>query len=650
MVNSILNPKINYPEIKKLDPEDIEYDASLYEITILGIDIIIALGQAKYTFIDNNIIYYPIYLVKNDRVTDQLGVYEIMDEQLPNIVDEDGDINLDDVNGPLLYQFVNTAMLKKGEVIPSSKKEKEVIELDDEDEDEDEDDEVGEDEEIYDGPLPTQSQSQSEKEMDEYIDNKSNPWVQRYLKSKEFDLIDNEGGGDCLFAVIRDGLKSIDKDVSVMELRRKLSDEASEEIYKNYKEHYILIVDSIQENDSEMKKMSKLNNELRDRLKQSKDRTEQQTIVTKAKEVAESFKQLKRENKVQKSLLHEFRIMKKVHSLDDFKKVIRTCDFWADTWAVSTLERILKIKLIIISSEYWQEGDQENVLQCGQLNDPILQELGTFEPDYYIITDFTGTHYKLVTYKHHSIFNFNEIPYNIKLKVANKCLEGSSGPYNIIPQFKLFYKELGLDEPVVLDVEVLKESENQLYDNEVILQYYIKSNNKLLPGKGNGEKIEVSKMKDFSALAEIPEWRRKLDNHYDSIFELDGHKWKTVEHYYQANKFKNTNKEFYLLFSLDSDSKISKDIDLAIAAGSKSGKLKTELLRSKDIKIDPEFYGGLDETVLENALYAKFNQNDDLSDLLLKTRNAKLLHYKRGSEPEISNSLMIVRNRLKINK
>ena len=93
-----------------------------------------------------------------------------------------------------------------------------------------------------------------------------------------------------------------------------------------------------------MKKMSKLNNELRDRLKQSKDRTEQQTIVTKAKEVAESFKQLKRENKVQKSLLHEFRIMKKVHSLDDFKKVIRTCDFWADTWAVSTLERILKIK------------------------------------------------------------------------------------------------------------------------------------------------------------------------------------------------------------------------------------------------------------------------------------------------------------------
>ena len=140
---------------------------------------------------------------------------------------------------------------------------------------------------------------------------------------------------------------------------------------------------------------------------------------------------------------------------------------------------------------------------------------------------------------------------------------------------------------------------------------------------------------------------RKLDNTYDSTLELDGHKWKTVEHYYQANKFKNTNKEFYLLFSLDSDSKISKDVELAKAAGSKTGKLKSELLRSKDIKIDPEFYGGIDETVLENGLYAKFSQNDDLKDMLLKTLNAKLLHYKRGDEPELSNSLMIVRNRIK---
>ena len=97
-------------------------------------------------------------------------------------------------------------------------------------------------------------------------------------------------------------------------------------------------------------------------------------------------------------------------------------------------------------------------------------------------------------------------------------------------------------------------------DIQEIFQYYNKSNTKPLPGKGNGETIPVDKIKDFSKLAEINDWRRKLDNKYVAPFELDGHKWKTVEHYYQGNKFKDTNKEYYLLFSLDSDSKISEDV------------------------------------------------------------------------------------------
>ena len=62
MVKSILDNTINYPEIKKLDKDDLEFDATVYEIEILGITEEIALGQAKYSFIQKNIIYYPIYL------------------------------------------------------------------------------------------------------------------------------------------------------------------------------------------------------------------------------------------------------------------------------------------------------------------------------------------------------------------------------------------------------------------------------------------------------------------------------------------------------------------------------------------------------------------------------------------------------------
>ena len=658
MVNSILNPEINYPELKKLDSEDSDYDASLYENTILGIDVIIALGQSKYNFIEHNIIYYPIYLVKNDRVSTQIGVYEIMESQLPNIVDEDGDIDLDMINPPIIYGFVNVELLKTAENKDISKtlskldkeaadKEKEEDEDEDEDEEEEEEEEEGEEDVFIDSPLPEQNEIQAKKEVEDYSEDKSNLWIQKYMTSNEYKLIDNEGGGDCLFAAIRDAFKSIDKDLSISDIRKKLSEQATQEIYDNYKLQYTNIIQVINDNDIEMKRLNKLNIQLRDRLKQSKKSEDQYKIVESAKLVAESFKKIKSEQKVQKELLSDFKIMKKVHSLEDFKKAIRTCEFWADTWAISTLERILNIKLIILSSESWKDGDKDNVLQCGILDDPDLESLGIFEPQYYIIMDHTGIHYKLISYKNHNIFNFKEIPYNIKLKIANKCLEGVNGSFKIIPQFQMFYKELGIQEPIEINAEIIKESENTLYNPEIVFQYYIKSNNKPLPGKGNGEKIELSKVKEFSKLYEIPEWRRKLDNEYPVTIDLDGHKWKTVEHYIQANKFKNTNKEYYILFSLDSNSNISKDVELAKAAGSKSGRMKGELLRSKDIKVDPEYYGGIDAKVLENGLHAKFTQHPDLNALLKNTKDAKLLHYKKGNEPQISNELMIVRNKIK---
>ena len=663
MVNSILNPKINYPELKKLDPDDVSFDASMYEIAVLGQDIIIALGQAKYAFIDDNIIYYPIYLVENDKVSKQIGVYEIMSDQLPNIVDEDGDIELKDIDEPLLYKFVTVEMLIGKNSQKRGSKTDNFKEDEDNDMDQKEPEEDGEetdtssdddsdkneeaDKEEAKTVLPEQTLQQMEREHDEYKKEKGQEWIQELLKSNEYHIIDNEGGGDCLFAVIRDSFKSIDKEMTVMELRRKMADEVTGELYENYKEKYKMFVEVVQTGETEIKELQKLNIELRDRLKNAKERTDQQKIVEHAKEVAAKYKLLKSEMKVSKELMHEFRFMKKVHSIEDLKKVMKTCEFWADTWAISTLERVLNIKLVIFSSEAWKSGDKNNVLLCGQLNDPILEDIGTFEPEYYILLDYTGDHYKLITYKYHRMFQFSEIPYAIKLDVAKNCLQGSSGPYKIIPQFKMFNEELGIEEPVDLDVDVIKENENGLYDNSIVFQFYNKSNDKPLPGKGNGEKIPIELIKDFSQLTEIKDWRRKLNNEYVAPFELDGHKWKTVEHYYQANKFKNTNKEFYLLFSQDSGSKISEDVELAKIAGSKSGKHKGETLRGKDIKIDPEFYGGQEESLLENAIYAKFNQDKtDLKQALIQTKKAKLQHYKKGAEPELANTLMLVRSKL----
>jgi predicted NAD-dependent protein-ADP-ribosyltransferase YbiA (DUF1768 family) len=678
MVLSKINSDISYPELKSVDSTDLNIEANLYQLEIRDVDVIIAIGNAKNTFEDKNIIYFPIYLVKHNNKVIQIGVYEIKASEYLSYLDELNNLDIEKMNDPLIYSFAKSAFINKIHLKPdvplrrleSDKKTNKQEQEKEQDVDSESDEEkMGEYNEHYEIPperadifivtkgipLPPLLHEETKKQAKDYrekyhVDLKDS-WVQKFMKNKNFAIIDNEGGGDCLFSTIRDAFSSIAQQTSVNKIRKKLSSEVNEKIFMNYKEHYDMYKGSILKDTNKIKELEAEYVLLKQRFTEVLDRNEQKMISTAAKEVKKEHDRLVEEKKVSAQILSEYKFMKGVDTLEAFKSKIKSCNFWADTWAISTLERILNIKFIIMSSELYKSGDLKNVLQCGQLNDEVLQQRGRFTPEFYVIIEHTGSHYKLIGYKKKQIFKFTEIPYDIKKMIVERCMEKNAGPFAIIPDFQKFKAMENKGKSVVQEVDYEDLSESKLrglYDDNIIFQFYSKSIDKKLPGQGSGEKIPKDRMKDFAELAIISQWRKKLSNFWVQSFTLDNHHWASVEHYYQASKYKKTYPDFFLSFSLDSGTDLSKDPALAKAAGGKSGKFKGERIRPIEVaQADSDFFGNRKKKEMYAAQFAKFTQNEDLKQLLLATQDAKLTHFARGQPPVVFDELMLIRDKLK---
>ena len=678
MVVSKLDNSISYPELKKVDMSDLLTEASLYKVEIKGIPIIMTIGNSKDTFIEKNIIYYPIYLVKSNNKVIQIGVYELFATDLSNYVDEEGKIEVEKLREPLIYIFANHDMLTKNRYRPNIEEEenkKEIKENEPKEDVEDSPDLEGKEKgELYEPErdlvkipkirddvftvlpgidIPSALMDETKEEADalknKYKENEKSEWINKFMHNNKYFIVDNEGGGDCFFNTIRDAFSQIGQQTTSGKLRKKISREVTPDLFHGYKEQYLNIQQTMAKNNQDIKELEVEYNKFKQLYMNTLEREKKKEYIDIAKKIKAQWDEKGREQKLSKELFKDFAIMKNINTLDEFKKLIQSCEFWADTWAISTIERLLNIKLILLSSEAYRSGDTANVLLCGQLNDEILESRGEFNPEYYIMVEYKGDHYKLIGYKKKTIFNFKEIPHDIKKMIIDKCMEKNSGVFSLIPDF-MRLKRLTTNDNEYPDMHELSDAKiRNLYNDNIVFQYYSKSSEKP-PGKGSGEKIIKEDIPRFSNLHAIKNWRRKLDNSWiqdNEPFELVNNRWNSVTHYYQASKFKENNPDYYSSFTAGSGSALSKNVDLAKAAGSTNGKHNGKIIRPKEITIDPTFYGKRKDKVLEEALYAKFSQIPEMKYLLLETKDALLHHYKKGSKPIINEQLMLIREKLK---
>jgi len=627
MVKSEIKKRIVYEEKRDIDGSDINNESPVYELNIVKFHkrVSIILGKKNIMYEDDSVFFFNIYLLNNDdSVVSKIGIFELelKDYDIFEISEDIEKI------GNILW-FSN---ITENDFLDTS------LEYESDVSDEVDMSSVGSN---YGKKLSNFNKIEltpETKETAEFIrksftsDPDRHYWIQEFMKNANYDIVDNEGNGDCFFCVIRDAFKYVGLDISVLTIRNLLAKELDDTIYMNYKEQYEMYLSSI-ENDKKM--IRSLNKKYGILEKETINLTDKKKKLKNIKELEKikiEHDKLKNEKKISEELLGDFIFMSDISSLKEFKKYVLTNNFWADTWVISTIERILNIKCILMSSDSYEEGDKDNVIQCNQSGDDKLLKDGEFRPDYYIVMDYTGNHYKLIRYNRKGILKFNEIPYDLTNLILYKCLEGDMGPYNIIPEFKerkkksIHYKR---DYEVDLD---------NIYSSTTVFQVYNKSSNKV-PGKGSGETINKSDIVKYSELEKKKNWRRMLSHMWPLEIDIDGNRFQSVEHFMQANKFKNSS-ELFKQFTLQSNSTLSTNPEKAVLMGAENSSI-----RDSKYKIDPNYESRYDE-LMSKALYQKFVKNSEFKKLLKETRDAKLMEYRRAKYPRVMDELMKLREEI----
>ena len=413
---------------------------------------------------------------------------------------------------------------------------------------------------------------------------------------------------------------------SVAELRKHVADNFTQNMYNAYKELELIRDSNIQSLQEDLERKNTEINKLKSditQVSQTETKTEIQDKIKKvSQEKSDIFRELndaitqKNDNLSNDTL--PYKMISKFTSLTMFKEEIKKSQssYWADQNAFNILEKVLNVKFIILENipirgtdTLSSDNKSQVTITCSK-ND-LFRPDEMFNPEYYIIINFMGFgHYELIKYKSNGMFTFTQLPDTVKNKIVNKCIEDinkNNTAFHNIPDFRKYVEEqIKINPPTPHDIpegstnspnssqDALNSCIDGLCDDTVIFTFYHTSADKP-PGKGNNERIPPSKESEYKDLKKLKNWRKILSDNY-------------------------------------------KDPNMIISVNGVTYESIQEFVKSKK----------KDKGTYQDALLSKFRDNDALyfKEILIATKNAKLLQHVHRNEPIFAKDLMLLRNKL----
>ena len=493
MLDSVLNSQVRYSIDKKIENDDIDLEVSVYKVKIFDIEVATVIGNIKREFVNYGILYAPVYIIINKKVIEKIGYFEFYTDTMSAFYDKEGDLDISVMEGPLVFDYVDSDYLlnlvkksnflnefelleqkylsglsekvgvskqevKQAERIISDSKKNVVV--DNIEAVENINKILTSNETKFIKKLNKISLVRYKKQKNSSIVQQDSSWIQKYYNNNKFGIIDNEGNGDCLFATIRDGLENLNIILNVASLRHLQAKNITEEQFNTYKTLFQSFINEITNGKAELQQ---LKNEIEVNSKKYKDtistmknlmkegkRSEVSELNTQNVNLKKRIESQKKEFKLKKKLynnsiknLNEFKFMKNIETLEQLQTFMKTSNFWADSATISRLELLLNIKIIILSEEDWFNDNHSKIMRCGDMVNETIESRGYFKPKYYLIVSYTGNHYKLITYNSKKIFTFYELPYPIKEEIVENCFNNKGkNLYQYIPEFVGFNNEI----------------------------------------------------------------------------------------------------------------------------------------------------------------------------------------------------------------